>query len=391
MRAKRPIRLLIYLALVGLLLCLLGTGLSAASNIGLPPHSTVADRLSEVEKAHLAEAVHLRQVIGDAVWPGWGTANIPLIVYNESFAFLVGYPDPPPGWIKVPGAIARGGPWEPVPGDTYDGQPYYRQALPAPNVTPQAFVVQVGERWVGSMTTYEWTHIELVNEIRASLPAVLKPIVPYRVVVLPFNSDWHIAALEHESFHAYQGLLSPDRLLAAETANHAVEADYPWDDSGFRQAWQTELASLVKAMQATTPAETARLSREFLKARAARRAEHGLTAALVDFERQREWLEGLAKYAELESWRRGATTAGYEPLPALDLDADFKAYTGFEQRWSSEFTTIRNQASVKGDGRFYYGGWAQAVLLDRLAPGWKAQAFADGVWLEDLLRCAAAP
>src|SRR6185369_17435124 len=102
--------------------------------------------------------------------------------------------------------------------------------------------------------------------------------------------------------------------------------------------------------QATTPTETARLAREFLQARAARRAEHGLTTALVDFERQREWLEGLAKYAELESWRRGAMTAGYEPLPALDSDADFKAYTGFEQRWSSEITTSRNQASVKGDG-----------------------------------------
>src|SRR4029079_1631011 len=112
MRAKRPIRLLIYLALGGPLLCLLGTGLSAASNIGLPSRSDVAYRLSEVEKAHLSEAVHLRQAIGDAVWPGWGGADIPIIVYNEAFVFLVGYPEPPPGWVKVPGAIARGGPWE---------------------------------------------------------------------------------------------------------------------------------------------------------------------------------------------------------------------------------------------------------------------------------------
>jgi hypothetical protein len=28
---------------------------------------------------------------------------------------------------------------------------------------------------------------------------------------------------------------------------------------------------------------------------------------------------------------------------------------------------------------------AQAVLLDRLAPGWKAQAWSQDVWLEDLL------
>jgi len=41
-----------------------------------------------------------------------------------------------------------------------------------------------------------------------------------------------------------------------------------------------------------------------------------------------------------------------------------------------------------GDGRFYYSGMAQAVLLDRLMPGWKDQALEDGVFLEDLLEAA---
>ena len=43
------------------------------------------------------------------------------------------------------------------------------------------------------------------------------------------------------------------------------------------------------------------------------------------------------------------------------------------------------------DGRFYYTGMAQAVLLDRLLPGWKEIAFDDGVFLEDLLATAVAP
>jgi hypothetical protein len=42
-------------------------------------------------------------------------------------------------------------------------------------------------------------------------------------------------------------------------------------------------------------------------------------------------------------------------------------------------------AGDEGDGRFYYSGFAQAVLLDRLAPGWKAQLFDEGAWLEELL------
>lgn len=47
---------------------------------------------------------------------------------------------------------------------------------------------------------------------------------------------------------------------------------------------------------------------------------------------------------------------------------------------------MQNQASREGDGRFYYSGWAQAVIPDRLLPGWQARAFDQDVWLEDLLR-----
>ena len=42
-------------------------------------------------------------------------------------------------------------------------------------------------------------------------------------------------------------------------------------------------------------------------------------------------------------------------------------------------------ADDTGDGRFYYSGYAQAVLLDQIDPSWKARAFAPDVFLEDLL------
>ena len=28
--------------------------------------------------------------------------DIPVMVYDAEYAFLVGYPDPPPGWFKMP-------------------------------------------------------------------------------------------------------------------------------------------------------------------------------------------------------------------------------------------------------------------------------------------------
>jgi hypothetical protein len=42
-------------------------------------------------------------------------------------------------------------------------------------------------------------------------------------------------------------------------------------------------------------------------------------------------------------------------------------------------------AGNDGDGRFYYSGLAQAVLLDHLLPGWKVQALDEGLSLEELL------
>ena len=41
---------------------------------------------------------------------------------------------------------------------------------------------------------------------------------------------------------------------------------------------------------------------------------------------------------------------------------------------------IAMMADDDGDGRFYYTGMAQAVLLDRLLLDWKTHAFEEEVW-----------
>ncbi len=380
--------LFVVVGLVGL--CLLATAVSALSNIGLPDHSEQVDYLSENQKALLAEFLQVRAVLGEQVWPGWGEQDSPIVVYNEATAFLVHYPEtsPPDGWLKVPQMTARGGPWQPVSDDDFDGQPYYRQTLPATGETPQAFTVVVGERWAASMTTKEWTAIGLRQQIRQDLPAPLAAIVPFRLVnrLLVRGSDGYISLLAHESFHAFQGTAVPERLAAAEGAL-AAEAAYPWPDAGLQAAWQAELDLLAAALKAETVEETAVLATQFLAQRQQRRQDAGLTDAQIDFERQREWLEGLARYVELEIWRQ-ASNSDYQSHPSLADDGDFDEYSGFPTRWSQEIDQIGRMADDVGDGRFYYTGMAQAVLLDRLRPGWKEIIFEEGVFLEDLLATA---
>lgn len=109
----------------------------------------------------------------------------------------------------------------------------------------------------------------------------------------------------------------------------------------------------------------------------------------MDYEQQREWLEGLAKYVELGIWRQAAATPGYVPAPALADDSDFGNYRGFDQAWSQEVMQI-TLAAQSQDTLFYYSGMAQAVLLDRLAPDRKGRILSEGMTLEDLLREALA-
>ncbi len=372
-------------AIVGL--CLATVGLLALSNSRLPTQSAVVDRLTGLDKARLAEATHLRQALGDQVWPGWGQADIPIIVSNEANAFLTGYAAPPAGWMKMPAREQRGSEWRPVSGDTFEGQTYYRQPLPDPDVTPENFTVLVGDRWAATMGTKEYMEIGFYQGFRQDLPPVVRELFPYRLLWanLMDRSETYIQALEHEAFHAFQGSVAPDRLAAAERANRA-EGRYPWDDAGLQEAWHAELKSLQQAALAKTEGEVGDLAREFLARRDQRRKAAGLDAELIDYERQREWLEGLAKYAELAiGWAAGAA-ADYAPVAGLTDDPDFHGYSTRERFWQQQMGEVTRSASREGETRFYYGGMAQAVVLDRLLPGWKERAFRGETTLEDLLR-----
>lgn len=383
---KRGASLIFKVVGVLLLLAAASAALFASLNHRLPDHSSLIDRLSETEKARLEEVLHLRQQVGQAVWPGWEQADIPLIVYNEAYAFLLGLADPADGWRTVPQNEPRGGPWELVTGETFLGQPYYRQRL-VDGVTPQAFTVRVGDAWVASLSTKEWLEIALRQQLQEELPPPLSQVFPYGwfVPTLVGHSEGYITKVAHETFHAYQGQVAPARLDNAETALHSYEARYPWEDDAFATAWRQELSLLAAALEAESAADRVELTRRFLDQRDQRRLQHGLPAAGEIFERQREWLEGLAKYVELAAWRQAAESAAYQPAAALVDDPDFRGYGTFDDRWRGEISTLRQQAKRHGDSRFYYSGMAQAFLLDELMPDWKERIMSGGVWLESLL------
>lgn len=368
-------------------LCLAAAGLVAWDNARLPDHSNVTDKLTRLEKARLIEAQHLRRAIGDEVLPGWGQAAIPAILYNEEYAFLTGVSAPPAdGWQTVRSNQQRGTAWEVVPGDTFQGSPYYRQAL-LPGVTPQAFTVKIGETYAATLTTLEYYPIVMHKQLQDGLPDFVEPIFPFRFYMnaLLDSSDQFISAILHEAAHAYQGISAPDRLVAGEQANLDLEKVYPWGDANLREDWQSELDTLALALRAETDEGTRLLAQEFLQIRRSRRQSAGLRADLIEFERHREWVEGIGRYTEISVYRLAHEKTDYSPVQEILNDPGFFRYEKFDRRWEREIDQMRRMASDGSEGRFYYTGMAQAVLLDRLAPGWQSHLFEPGVWLEDLL------
>jgi len=303
-----------------------------------PPDLAV---LSTADKAELAEVLRLKTELGDQVWPGLGRIDIPIILYNERYEFLTGEAKPP-------------SPWQDVKGDNFLGRPYYRR--PAEN--PQAFAVAVGTRWAGSGST-----LERMNRK-----------IPFRL-----SREFHVVIMLHEVFHAFQATLAPQRFAKAMSV-YKSEGRYPYKDPPFSAAWNSEGEALADALKATEVAAISGLAQKFLDIRDTRRRQINLDPELISYERELEWLEGLAKYAEVRF---------YELAASPTSQAAYANYRSGHPFWPADLARLRKNLGLQeGDLRFYLSGMAQARLLDRLCPGWKAKAFEDGVNLEDSLHAA---
>jgi hypothetical protein len=119
-----------------------------------------------------------------------------------------------------------------------------------------------------------------------------------------------------------------------------------------------------------------------------RRSELDFTEDQIAYEREREWLEGLAKYVELSIQLQAASNSSYTPAADIIGSPDFQRYEKTERYFSRQISEVTRMASQGGETRFYYTGFCIGLLLDELSPGWEEKAFSTGEYLEDLLATA---
>jgi hypothetical protein len=162
----------------------------------------------------------------------------------------------------------------------------------------------------------------------------------------------------HEAFHVYQMPVLKGWHDLAFDQGELWSLIYA--DAENNRLQDEEARLLQAAVQAPTVDEVREHAQRFLAIREGRRTYWterlgaAKSGALLEWERRYEWQEGLATYIEW-TLQPGRTAEIGKPVSAMQPRE-----------------------------RIYRLGAAQALLLDRLAPGWQAQAM-TGVSLMDLL------
>jgi hypothetical protein len=267
------------------------------------------------------------------------------------FDLLAGHPAPPEEFNLLPDLTAF-------------NQPVYRyrgHLVPVPAATAW----KVGDVWSVAVPTRE----EFQQAIDAQLGKG----------VVQLDTVSYIRAIAHEAFHAYalaviQGAVpnfgadvDEGKLIQRLSALPDLDKQY-----------SAEGHLLVNALQATDQQVVREAAVEFLKLRQTRRAEQDKQIAA--YEQTTEWVEGLARYAEVALLLHASGTTAPMPNQAITYPAAAEIWQPFLDQLG------KPTASPDGfRGRYYLLGAGQAFLLDRLRPDWKTRALAQKQSLETLL------
>ena len=301
----------------------------------------------------LVEAARVVERHADDVWPGWRVLA-PVLVRDGPHEYLVGHPFPPQPFAPVhhlDGTVHR-----------IDGH-----VTPAPVATTWP----VGDVWSVA--------IPAPHELQSIVDRALGP----DVVVI--DAPTYVRAILHEAFHAHQlttvgGVAGVPRFGldgTHATERGAVQALMSKADLDARHA--AVGATLAAALEAPTDEEAVRFAHQFLN----QRDEHRRTLSdeVAAFERSLEWIEGTARYADTRLM----------VIVADDPDrSDSVAYGTADGVWRTFVEQLQDPAGhgVGLRDRYAAIGAAQALLLDRLHPGWHGRVLGGAEAIEDVLRDA---
>lgn len=301
---------------------------------------TRAEQLGEEEILQVKSVYEYLLRDGNTIMPGFDGKNIDLILFNDAYEFLICSDSNLTGWSLIG-----------------FNEVLQKNIHRRPANDPQAFAVYTADRWVGSMATMD-TFNKSIFETMTSQTGVLGYLLPPQF----FNADsaFFEGMVIHEMLHAFQATANESRLVEASKISNVCQQYY--DDSTFTGMIESEGEHLQKALEAENQDDILRYTKLFLDTRDERRSLCHLSSTEIFQEKEFEWLEGMARYAEYLSSSDSKSTI------RADLDK-----TG-------------EKAKVQSDDRYYSMGMAEALILDKLGVEWKSEAFTDTFYFEEALR-----
>ena len=317
----------------GLLLILGGPPPGAGEK---PPELPEAVR---IELLRLEETYHVLDHTADKVWPGWTNyRDFPFrFSFENGLRVLVGHPDPPEGYVLAPDIKV-------------DGKPVH---IDARRVEPLRLEQPLhAGGGISSLGRFDGKPVTLID-ISLGRSGPREGDGGRR-----FQAETTILTYIHELFHCFQEVQ-----LRVPYPNFRYNPD-----TQFAAYSEVEGAALEKAYGAGDPEEAKRYLMDFLLARKLKR--RGMPDFDARCESSDEVREGTAVYAEVRSLE--ALGAGFMRRLTSASDPHYRGFadTGGLLRvyW---LRLDKRKALTYSYLKGYEYGCYQALLLERLFPGWQ--------------------
>ena len=313
-----------------------------------------APALPPDDRTRIAEAFRLAEAVGDAIWPGWSTIPFALLLVTPDHEYLVQHSRPSADFTRIG----------------------FDSLLKSDvQVRPRSFPPTL-------LATFPFEGIPTV--VIGQATATGKP-----------STAWVLTAI-HEHFHQlqmsqpgyYRGVDALGLARGDQTGMWMLNHPFPYGADSVQAAF-SRMTNAVDSALGAPPAGNRQARLQALS-----RARSALRGALSsDDDRYASfqmWQEGVARYTELQVARWAGRH--YEPSSAFSALPDASSFGAAADSIAAGIRRgLRNNPlSTAGRVAFYPAGAATALLLDDVAPGWRAQYLGSAFSLDGIVAGAGA-
>ena len=301
------------------------------------------------DRTRIAEAFRLAGAIGDEIWAGWSTAPFALLLVTPDHEYLIRHPRPSSDFARIGH-------------DSLLGSDVFAR--------PRTFAP-------GLLATFPFEGVPTVVIGQASATGKQ-------------SAAWVLTAL-HEHFHQlqmsqpgyYAGVDALGLSRGDQTGMWMLNYPFPYGVETVQSAFSAMTLAVDSALAA--PAGGNRQARLSSLTQARNRLRGMLSADDDRYLSFQMWQEGVARYTELHVARWAADR--YAPSAGFTELTDASAFRAAADSIADEIRRglEGNSLSTAGRVAFYPAGAATALLLDDVAPGWRARYFNGGFSLDRVM------